>query len=109
MKKVVEIYSIIYLAALVLLMLAVLLCGILKVQGAIFIILAFVVVLIVGYIIGALLRMSYLRYECPKCHEIRKINFFEYIFAGRMDGARKLKCKNCGTKEYMEEVQEEDK
>ena len=103
MKKATEIYSIIYIASLVLLMIAVLLCGILKVSGAIYLVLAFIVVLIIGYIVGAIMRMSYMRYECPKCHELNKVNFFTYIFGKRMDGARKLTCKACHEKNYMEE------
>ena len=104
MKKGIEIYSIIYIASLILLMLAVLLCGILHVSGAIYLVIAFIAVLVIGYIVGAILRSSYLRYECPECHEVNKINFFQYVFGKRMPGARKLTCKKCHKKNYMEEI-----
>lgn len=91
-----------YFILLVLCLLMLLICIPLKVNGIEYLIIAFMTVLIVGYLVVALIRMNTFVYECPHCKTMHKMNFLEVLVSRRGNNERKLKCKNCHRKEYME-------
>lgn len=91
-----------YFIILVLCLLMLFICIPLKVNGVEYLVIIFMSVLIIGYLVIALIRMNTYVYVCPHCKTSNKMNFIEALFAKRGNNERKLKCKKCSKKDYME-------
>lgn len=68
----------------------------------IYTIIAFGLVLVVGYLLIHLLHSINYYYVCPKCKHNFKINILEDIFShngGKL--GKKVECPSCGEKTYM--------
>lgn len=68
----------------------------------IYTIVAFGLVLVVGYLLIHLLHSINYYYVCPKCKHTFKINILEDIFShngGKL--GKKVECPSCGEKTYM--------
>ena len=91
-----------YFILLALCLLMLFICIPLKVNGIEYLIITFMLVLIIGYLVVAVIRMNTFVYECPHCKNNNKMNYFEVLISKRGNNERKLKCKNCKRVEYME-------
>lgn len=70
----------------------------------IYAILAFALVLVIGYLLMHLLHSINYYYVCPKCKHTFKINVLEDIFShngGKL--GKKVTCPSCGEKAYMKD------
>lgn len=101
-EKILAAATLTYFILLALCLLMLFICIPLQVKGVEIFVLIFMVVLIIGYLALALIKMMTFKYECPHCKAMRNINYFEVLFAKRGDNCRKLKCKECKNINYME-------
>lgn len=102
-KRLVAVSSI-YFIGLITIMIASLVLGLIRVKGFELLILAFILYLIVGYVVIAIMRMNTFIYKCPKCKNAQKMTFTETLFSRRGDNSRILTCRKCNTFQNMERM-----
>ena len=91
----VVISSLIYIILLISLLLASFITGLLKLSITKILLIISAFVIIIGYIIVSIIRIHTYNYECSLCHNLRNIDFFEYIFSKKIDNDRFLTCDKC--------------
>lgn len=93
-----------YFISLIGLMLAILICSILKLKVVGLLIVIFMVFVIVGYFFISILKTILFQYQCSVCHHIKKMSLSETFFSHRADNSRLLKCPYCHADTYMERI-----
>ncbi len=103
-EKLVSILSLIHLILLMACLLMMFLCIFLNVDTWVVFVFIFIAVLIIGFIIINILKMTTYNYECEECHNLRSINFIETIFTPKGKETRVLKCPHCQKQTIMKRI-----